>query len=97
MAGPTKKVNKTFLAFRCPPELEKWLRDKAEKGDGVTLTDAIVWALQLGHDYIEATQETSERIRRLAKSSDLTELGILRRVIERGLPLLEKELKGQKR
>jgi hypothetical protein len=92
--GPTGRANRDVLSFRCPPELYEWVL-KMARGD-VKKTDAAVWALRVARDYTESLAEYEARIRQLAAAFDMTELGVVKRALERGLPLLERDLKNRK-
>lgn len=95
--GPVGRQVKEVVTFRAPPELLEWLKTHVDEDTGVRLTDAVLWALGVARDYTQAVEEHEVRLKRLAQENDLTDLGVLKRVIERGLPALEKELKGGKR
>lgn len=85
--GKQKKV--TVLGFRPPPPLEKWILDKTS--DAVSKSDALLWAVELAHDYYEASKAYDARLKAFARANDLTELGALKRVIEAGLDALERK------
>lgn len=93
-SGPVGRSARDVLSFRCPPDLFRWVEQLAR--DGVKRTDAAIWAISLARDYTDALAEFEARIKQLATTSDMTELGIIKRALERGLPSLEKDLKSRK-
>lgn len=82
--GPAKKRQKDLIAFRCPPELVEWLAER-KKESSVTMTDAIVWAVQSGRELFEATAASADELERIAREEGLTRAAALKRVVERGI------------
>lgn len=92
--GPVGRSSRDVLSFRCPPELYEWVKRLAR--GGVKKTDAAIWAIGVARDYTEALAEYEPRIRELAHAYDMTELGIIKRALQHGLPALEADLKTRK-
>lgn len=90
---PKSKKNKEFLAFRCPPDLVAWLQERQKAGQGVTMTDALVWSVSAGKELFEATREVADDLESAAKEEGLTREAMLKRVIERGLKVHTSERK----
>jgi hypothetical protein len=89
---PSARKAKEVIPFRCPPDLAKWLEERTDPRGGVKRTDAVIWALEHGRTFVEATKELDPRIQALLASSGLTELALLKRILAAGLPVVEKEL-----
>lgn len=94
-AGPTKKPGTTFKGFRIPDDCLAWLEEKVPAGG--TLTDAAVWAWRLARSYTDELGKLDKKIHQLAAEHDMTELGVFRRALERGLAVLEEELGAKKK
>lgn len=87
---PKGKENKPYIGFRCPPDLEKWLRDHEDEKGGVSLTDVIVWAIGYGRDFIEAAGDTAHSIKEIAERDELVSRVVLREILELGIAEYEK-------
>jgi O-succinylbenzoate synthase len=78
---------------RCPPDLLEWLQGyAAEVPDRpeLTLSQAAVWALQAGREYLQGvTPEMRRRIATLAKDEKTTRAEVLRKAVQAGLIALE--------
>lgn len=90
-AGPTTKPGTTFKGLRIPNDVMEWLQQKVPP-DG-TFTDAAVWAWRLARSYTDELGKLDKKIHQLATENDMTEVGVFRRALERGLASLEAELK----
>jgi hypothetical protein len=93
--GPKARKAKNVVTFRCPAELAAVIDARTDERAGVKRTDAVVWLLEQGNNYVEATKDLEPRLRAL-REYGFTELGLLRRVLAAGLPIVEKELAGKK-
>lgn len=90
--GPSGRKAKEIITFRAPADIQEWIDTMTDARRGVRRTDAIIWALQVARDYVEAVSEFGARIRAIQKVTDLTELGVIKRALSAGLAQLERDL-----
>lgn len=88
---PVGKKVKGVIPFRCPPDLEEWIDARIDERANVKRTDVVIWALENGRNYVEATKAFDARIKEYARANDLTELGALKRIVDAGLAALDKK------
>lgn len=89
---PQGRRAKEVIPFRAPPELADWLEARTDIRAGVRRTDVVLWALELGRSYAEASKDYEERIQALLVRSGLTERALLTRILGAGVAALEREL-----
>lgn len=93
-SGPKKAPTKEYTAFRCPPELVRWLEARrgpqpilmeGEKDPRPSLSSTIVWALRNAFDYVEGGGEFVQEVETLAEREGVTVPTMIREVLRLGL------------